>query len=140
MITYHFLYFSAKLWRLNKLRYKGALGMKYFYRLLKVIILLALLVIALKNTQLVDFNWVIGEKLQWPLITLLLIFFVIGTVFGIFSMLGRVMSLRNENIRLRRELIKNAKIKHEEFASLQDTKEDGSENANKKATTPPIHP
>ncbi len=110
--------------------------MKYIYRIIKIIILLALLVVALKNTQLVSFNWLFGTPVEWPLIVLLLIFFVIGTVFGIFAMLGRIMTLRHENVRLRNELKKQAKIRKDEVTTTTAVIVD-EEIA---AKIPPIHP
>ncbi len=113
--------------------------MKYIYRLIKLAILLALLVIAIKNTQIVDFNSVFGQPVKWPLIVFLLIFFVVGTVFGIFAMLGRIMTLRNETIRLRRELSKNAKISQQEL-ELATKGTETTEEDDKAANMPPLHP
>lgn len=83
--------------------------MKYISLAVKVVILLALLLLAVKNTQTVDFFYSYDGSVHWPLIVLLMLFFVIGTVFGILALLGRLLSLRSQVVRLQRELQKQSK-------------------------------
>lgn len=82
--------------------------MKWFFLVLKVIVLFLFIALAANNTHSVAFNWLPGNSLQWPLIVVLLVFFVSGCLFGMVAMLGRLLSLRHENNRLRSEVRRNA--------------------------------
>ena len=52
--------------------------MKLVYNLLKILILVFFLIIALNNVQRVPFYYVPGEHIEWPMIVVLFICFVIG--------------------------------------------------------------
>ena len=83
--------------------------MKIIYTLIKLIILALFLILALLNTKPVPFAYLPGQEVQWPLIFILFITFLIGTIFGLFSLLGRLLRLRNENARLKKEVQKLSK-------------------------------
>ena len=81
--------------------------MKLVYNLLKILILVFFLIIALNNVQRVPFYYVPGEHIEWPMIVVLFICFVIGALFGIFAMFGR----------LRAEVHKSARLSGEDIAA-----------------------
>lgn len=86
----------------------------------KIAVLAALVVLSAFNTSAVSFVWLPGSTISLPLIVLLLIFFVAGSVFGVFAMFGRMLYLRHENNRLREEVRKHAKapvLVHDSAAS-----------------------
>ena len=83
--------------------------MKIIYTLIKIILLLAFILLAVSNTQTIAFNYLPGQAWNLPLIALLLLFFVVGAVFGVLAMFGRLLTLRNEVNRLRAEVKKTAK-------------------------------
>ena len=84
--------------------------MKLIYTIIKVIILLLFLLLAVINTNSVAFHYLPGQKADLPLIVVLFGAFVIGVVFGMFALFGRLLALRSENNRLRNELNKNARV------------------------------
>lgn len=90
--------------------------MRLLSLIVKIVIFVVLVLFATLNTHSVRFGYFPGQSVEWPLIVVLLIFFVVGTVFGILSMFGRLMRLRSENARLRREVEKNARIAREDLA------------------------
>ena len=83
--------------------------MKIVYALIKILILLAFVLLAVSNTQSTAFHYLPGQEISLPLIVLLLGFFVVGAIFGVLAMLGRLLALRNEVNRLRREIRKNGR-------------------------------
>ena len=87
--------------------------MKLFSLIIKLLLLAVFIILAAFNTHIVGFSYLPGSEISLPLILLLLAFFVIGVVFGVFSMFGRLLSLRHENNRLRNEVRKNARIAQE---------------------------
>lgn len=89
--------------------------MKLFSLIIKLLLLTVFIVLAAFNTHIVSFSYLPGSEISLPLILLLLAFFVIGAVFGVFSMFGRLLSLRHENNRLRNEVRKNARIAQEQL-------------------------
>lgn len=91
--------------------------MKFITLIIKILILLIFLIIAINNLQTVPFFYLPGQQIDLPLIILLFGFFVVGTVFGIFAMFGRLLTLRNENNRLRREVEKTAKMNAQSIAA-----------------------
>ncbi|MDO5686799.1 MAG: LapA family protein [Neisseria sp.] len=95
--------------------------MKLVYLLLKLAVLLVLLFFTVQNTHVVNFVWGIRQSVDLPLIVLLLLFFVIGAVFGIFAMLGRILSLRNEVNALQRERKKAEKAAAQQAQAAQQT-------------------
>ncbi len=91
--------------------------MKLIYNLIKILVLLVFLLLAVSNTQTVPFFYLPGQELALPLIVVLFGAFLIGTVFGIFAMFGRLLRLRNENNRLRAEVKKNARLSNQDLAA-----------------------
>lgn len=83
--------------------------MKLFYTIVKIIILLAFLILAVSNTQSVQFFYLPAQSVEVPLIVVLFGAFVIGSVFGLFALFGRLLALRGENNRLRGEVKKSAR-------------------------------
>lgn len=83
--------------------------MKIFYTLIKIIILVIFLILAVSNTQSVRFFYLPAQAVDLPLILVLFGAFVIGSVFGIFALFGRLLALRGENNRLRAEVKKSAR-------------------------------
>lgn len=84
----------------------GGVEMKIVYLVIKVLILFALILFAAGNTQPVELFYLPQQNLQMPLIVALFGVFVVGAIFGIFAMFGRLLSLRAENARLRANLKK----------------------------------
>ena len=91
--------------------------MKLFYTLIKLFVLLVLLVFALINTARVPFFYLPSEQVQLPLIVVLFGFFVLGALFGLFALFGRLIGLRNENARLRAEVQKNARLSTQDISA-----------------------
>lgn len=83
--------------------------MKIIYALIKIVVLLILLLLAVSNTQMTAFNYLPGQTVNLPLIVLLLIFFIIGAVFGVFAMFGRLLRLRSQVNQLQTKLDKQIK-------------------------------
>ena len=83
--------------------------MKIIYALIKIVVLLILLLLAVSNTQMIAFNYLPGQIVNLPLIVLLLIFFIIGAVFGVFAMFGRLLRLRSQVNQLQAKLDKQIK-------------------------------
>ncbi|MCP1772186.1 putative integral membrane protein [Neisseria perflava] len=84
--------------------------MKIVYNIIKILILLVFLLLAVSNTQTVSFYYLPGQPLDLPLIVVLFGAFVIGILFGMFALFGRLLSLRGENGRLRAEVKKSARV------------------------------
>ena len=59
---------------------------------------------AMHNADLVTLHFFLGYSWNLPLHVLLLIFFVLGAVFGLLACIARVARLRREVVRLRREI------------------------------------
>ena len=90
--------------------------MKLIYLVIKIVIFLIFLLIALGNTQTVPFFYLPGQQLDLPLIVVLFGAFLIGAVFGVLAMFGRLLRLRSENNRLRREVAKSARVTEKDLA------------------------
>lgn len=98
--------------------------MKLIYLLIKILILLAFLVLAVCNTQTVQFFYLPGQEVSLPLIAALFGAFVVGALFGILAMFGRLLRLRSENGRLRAEVKKTARLNEQDLAvSITSDKE-----------------
>ena len=80
--------------------------MKLIYTIIKILILLVFLLLAITNTHTVSFFYLPGQNVNLPLIVVLFGAFIIGIVFGMFALFGRLLSLRSENNRLRTEVKK----------------------------------
>lgn len=91
--------------------------MKLIYTVVKIIILLFFLLLAVINTDAVTFSYLPGQKFDLPLIVVLFGAFVVGIVFGMFALFGRLLSLRGENSRLRAEVKKNARLSGQELTA-----------------------
>ena len=89
--------------------------MKLFSLIIKLLLLAVFIILAAFNTHIVSFSYLPGSEIRMPLILLLLAFFIVGAVFGVFAMFGRLLSLRHENNRLRNEVRKNARIAQEQL-------------------------
>ncbi|WP_274570999.1 lipopolysaccharide assembly LapA domain-containing protein [Neisseria leonii] len=90
--------------------------MKVVYLIIKVFILLVFLVLALCNRQVVQFFYLPGQEVSLPLIVVLFGAFVVGALFGLFAMFGRLLRLRSENARLRGEVKKTARLNEQDLA------------------------
>ena len=71
---------------------------------LRIILFLALFLFALKNTDSVSLRLYFDQVWQAPLILVLLVFLVAGTVMGVLATLATVFRQRREIARLQREL------------------------------------
>ncbi len=79
--------------------------MKYIIWALRIIIFLAVLFFAYKNMNLVEVTFFDGVSMaQVPLIVVMLVTFVLGTLFGLLLTVPSVMRRRRELNRSRREL------------------------------------
>ena len=87
--------------------------MKTVSLIIKVFILLIFLVLAVINRQAVQFNYLPEQSVNAPLIVLLFGMFVIGALFGIFALFGRLL----ENSRLRAEVKKAARLNNTDIAA-----------------------
>lgn len=91
--------------------------MKLIYTVIKIIILLLFLLLAVINTDAVTFSYLPGQKFDLPLIVVLFGAFVVGIIFGMFALFGRLLSLRGENNRLRAEVKKSARLSGQELTA-----------------------
>ena len=91
--------------------------MKLIYTVIKIIILLLFLLLAVINTDAVTFSYLPGQSVNLPLIVILFGAFVVGIVFGMFALFGRLLSLRSENGRLRAEVKKSARLTGKELTA-----------------------
>lgn len=71
---------------------------------LRIVLFLALFLLALKNTDTVTLRLYFDQVWQAPLILVLLVFFVAGTVIGVLATLATVFRQRREIAQLQREL------------------------------------
>jgi putative membrane protein len=71
---------------------------------LRIILFLALFLLALKNTDTVSLHLYFDQVWQAPLILVLLVFFVAGAVIGVLATLATVFRQRRAIARLQREL------------------------------------
>ncbi len=79
--------------------------MRYFVWALRLIVFVVVLMFALKNTGPVDVNFYADYVLHGvPLIVVMLVVFVLGTLFGLLLTVPAAMRRRREAVRLRREL------------------------------------
>jgi uncharacterized integral membrane protein len=79
--------------------------MRYLVWALRLIVFVAVLMFALKNTNPVAINFY-GDYIMHdvPLIVVMLVTFVVGAIFGLLLTVPAAMRRRREAIRLRREL------------------------------------
>lgn len=89
--------------------------MKIVYLIIKIMILLVFLLLAVSNTQVVSFFYLPGQSVELPLIVVLFGAFVIGILFGIFALFGRLLGLRSEANRLRAEVKKHGRMTEQDI-------------------------
>lgn len=89
--------------------------MKIVYLIIKILILLIFLLLAVSNTQEVSFFYLPGQSVTLPLIVVLFGAFVVGIIFGMFALFGRLLGLRSETNRLRAEVKKHGRISEKEI-------------------------
>ncbi len=78
--------------------------MKLLVRLIAFALFVVFFGFALKNTDEVVLHFFWNSQARTPLILLLLVFLVAGTVMGVLAMLGTVLRHRREAARCRKEL------------------------------------
>lgn len=81
--------------------------MRYLHYLLwplKFVLFAILFAFAMQNADGVTLHFFLGYEWRTPLALLLLIFFVLGALFGLLACLARMARLRRELVVLRREL------------------------------------
>ncbi|MDR5772255.1 LapA family protein [Caballeronia sp. LP006] len=78
--------------------------MKFIVWLIRVLVFVLLLVLALANRDPVTLNAPGGFQWQAPLILIGLAFFLVGLLAGLVSAVPKMLRLRMENGRLKREL------------------------------------
>lgn len=106
--------------------------MKLIYTIIKILILLVFLLLAITNTHTVSFFYLPGQNVNLPLIVVLFGAFIIGIVFGMFALFGRLLSLRSENNRLRAEVKKYAHLSEKDLTPVKtETPATASETAPK---------
>jgi lipopolysaccharide assembly protein A len=78
--------------------------MRYLLWLAAPVLFLFFLTLAVKNLDPVVVRYFLGYEWRAPLIFILLIFFIVGAILGIFATLGHVVRQRREISVLKREL------------------------------------
>lgn len=70
--------------------------MGYFNWLLRILLFVALLGFAMKNSEIVAVRYLFGYEWQTPLVVALFAFLLLGAILGVLSMLGTIWRLRRE--------------------------------------------
>lgn len=70
--------------------------MKFFSKIVAVVLFIVFFGFALNNTQSVTLHFFMGYEFPGPLVLMLLIFFIAGIVFGIFAMLPTLFIHRRD--------------------------------------------
>ena len=70
----------------------------------RILLFLALLVFAVRNTDPVTVRFYLDQQWQVPLVLALLVFFSVGAVLGVLACLGRLLRQRRELVALKREM------------------------------------
>ena len=78
--------------------------------ILRIVLFLALFLLALKNTNTVSLRLYFDQVWQAPLILVLLVFFAAGATIGVIATLTTVFRQRREISRLQRELRSRAPV------------------------------
>ncbi|WP_410498209.1 lipopolysaccharide assembly LapA domain-containing protein [Chitinibacter sp. S2-10] len=78
--------------------------MHYLSWIVKFIVFVILFGFAMHNAASVELNFFLGYAWNAPLAMILLVFFVLGALFGILACLGQVFRLRRELVQLRKEI------------------------------------
>ena len=76
---------------------------KFLAWLLRAVLFFALLLFALKNTDLVTLRFYLDQSWQVPLVLLLLAFLALGAALGVLACLTKLFAQRREIISLKRE-------------------------------------
>ncbi len=98
--------------------------MKIFFLIVKILVLILLTVLAFINLQPVQFNYLPGQSVSLRLIEVLFGAFVVGALFGLFALFGRLVGLRAENGRLQAEVKKlNRQQEEAEAAAIRTEQE-----------------
>ena len=77
--------------------------MKILIWILRFLAFLIFFVFAVQNTEPVALRFVLDQTWQAPLVIVLLLFFALGALLGMFSLLGLVFRQRREISRLKRQ-------------------------------------
>lgn len=93
--------------------------MKLVYIIIKILTLLVFLLLAITNTYTVSFFYLPGQNVNLPLIVVFFGAFIIGIVFGMLALLGRLLTLRSENDRLRAEVKKYTHLSEKNLTAVK---------------------
>ena len=77
--------------------------MKVFFWIIKLALFFIALTFAVKNTDIVTVRYYLDLEWQAPLIFVILVVFCLGAAAGVIASLGRVIRLRHEVSRLRKQ-------------------------------------
>ena len=113
--------------------------MKLISTIIKILILLVFLLLAITNTHTVSFFYLPGQNVNLPLIVVLFGAFIIGIVFGMFALFGRLLILRSENNRLRAEVKKYAHLSEKDLTPVKTENTDNDFRSHSQSVTPPIN-
>lgn len=78
-------------------------AMKILIWVVRILVFFCFFVFALQNTELVTMRLLPGQSWQAPLVIVLLLFFALGAVLGVISLLGLVFKQRREILRLKQQ-------------------------------------
>ncbi|AMC34193.1 LapA family protein [Janthinobacterium sp. B9-8] len=78
--------------------------MRYLFWLIKFFLFVIMFGFAMHNAEPVVLKFFLGYFWQAPLALLLLVFFVIGAVFGLLAAFSKIIRLRREVVSLKKEL------------------------------------
>ncbi|MCX7207025.1 MAG: lipopolysaccharide assembly protein LapA domain-containing protein [Proteobacteria bacterium] len=78
--------------------------MRYLFWLIKFLLFVILFGFAMHNADPVVLKFFLGYFWQAPLALLLLVFFVVGVVFGLLAAFSKIIRLRREVVSLKKEL------------------------------------
>jgi len=79
--------------------------LRYFAWLLRAVLFVALLLFALKNTELVILRFYLDQTWQAPLILVILAFFALGAALGVLACFTKLFAQRREILALKKELL-----------------------------------
>jgi putative membrane protein len=78
--------------------------MRYLFWLIKFMLFVIMFGFAMHNAEPVVLKFFLGYFWQAPLALLLLVFFVVGVVFGLLAAFSKIIRLRREVVGLKKEL------------------------------------
>lgn len=94
--------------------------MKILFRTFAVVLFIVFFGFALKNTQEATLLFFMGYEMHGPLVLLLLAFFAVGAILGVFAMMPTMFRHRRELARQKKVIVKLEKeIQIQEFARTQ---------------------